>query len=228
MNKRGFTLIELLVVIAIIAILAAILFPVFVAAKDRATSTNCLNNLKQLHTAVLQYCDDYNGTTPLCYPDGKGLYDFAGREYCGQVPRTVDPVNGYDVRNGGLFKYVRNKDVFRCPVDVRTYRNADGYTVRYNNLSSYSMNCTVGSRRTGNYYPKLDALRPTAGPRSKLMLLIQEKENNDSYCVFNDPADIPGDVHYDGTNLVYVDGHAMYAPQKRLIEEWKSGAWTAR
>ncbi len=60
MKKRGFTLIELLVVIAIIAILAAILFPVFAKARERARQSSCSSNLKQLGLAMLQYVQDYD------------------------------------------------------------------------------------------------------------------------------------------------------------------------
>ena len=60
-RRNGFTLIELLVVIAIIAILAAILFPVFAKARDRARQTSCLNNMKQLGTAMNMYYDDWDG-----------------------------------------------------------------------------------------------------------------------------------------------------------------------
>ena len=64
MRKRGFTLIELLVVIAIIAILAAILFPVFAQAREAARKSTCLQNLKQLGTAMMMYATDYEDALP--------------------------------------------------------------------------------------------------------------------------------------------------------------------
>lgn len=64
MRRKGFTLIELLVVIAIIAILAAILFPVFARAREKARQTSCLSNLKQLGMAVVMYAQDYDETLP--------------------------------------------------------------------------------------------------------------------------------------------------------------------
>src|SRR5712671_3091395 len=63
-RRRGFTLIELLVVIAIIAILAAILFPVFAAARERARLTACLSNMRQLGSALTMYVQDYDETYP--------------------------------------------------------------------------------------------------------------------------------------------------------------------
>src|SRR5687768_14208579 len=63
-GRRGFTLIELLVVIAIIAILAAILFPVFAQAREKARQTSCLSNLKQLSTAMMMYAEDSDGLFP--------------------------------------------------------------------------------------------------------------------------------------------------------------------
>ncbi len=73
-RRRGFTLIELLVVIAIIAILAAILFPVFAKAREKARSISCLSNLKQQGLAALQYVQDYDETFP-AYSGWKGKFD---------------------------------------------------------------------------------------------------------------------------------------------------------
>ena len=73
-RRTGFTLIELLVVIAIIAILAAILFPVFAKAREKARQSACLSNMKQLGLGLMQYVSDYDGVYPLSYyyPNGTG------------------------------------------------------------------------------------------------------------------------------------------------------------
>jgi len=77
--RKGFTLIELLVVIAIIAILAAILFPVFARAREKARQSTCLSNVKQITLSILQYAQDYDERFPFAYStppnsaDRKGL-----------------------------------------------------------------------------------------------------------------------------------------------------------
>ncbi len=76
MKRKGFTLIELLVVIGIIAILAAILFPVFAKARERAALAGCLSNVKQIAMAVMMYCDDHDGRGP-----GTWWYQINGTEY---------------------------------------------------------------------------------------------------------------------------------------------------
>jgi prepilin-type N-terminal cleavage/methylation domain-containing protein len=75
MRRDGFTLIELLVVIAIIAILAAILFPVFARARESAVRTQCLNNLKQIGAAILMYAQDYDEQTPLAFNIPTGIHE---------------------------------------------------------------------------------------------------------------------------------------------------------
>jgi len=107
-NRRkaasGFTLIELLVVIAIIAILAAILFPVFAQAREKARTTSCLSNSKQLATAVIMYMSDSDGMIPL-YRNNSKVID----------PRT----NTASTRDwswiNGVEPYTKNYDLFNCP-----------------------------------------------------------------------------------------------------------------
>ncbi len=101
--RNGFTLIELLVVIAIIAILAAILFPVFAQAREKARQSSCLSNEKQLAMGVSMYAQDYDETFAP-YSDGAGVAGFFG--YFGaDGPRWADMI----------FPYVKNRQVFDCP-----------------------------------------------------------------------------------------------------------------
>jgi prepilin-type N-terminal cleavage/methylation domain-containing protein/prepilin-type processing-associated H-X9-DG protein len=88
-RRSGFTLIELLVVIAIIAILAAILFPVFARAREKARQTSCLNNIKQIGTAMTMYLTDYDG----------------------RFVTTSDDWRWY----GPVMPYIMNEQIFKCP-----------------------------------------------------------------------------------------------------------------
>ena len=95
-RRNGFTLIELLVVIAIIAILAAILFPVFARARAKARQTTCLSNVKQLMVSVLMYAQDYDEGFP-----------------ARQGPSPLPPTWTYPTEQ--LVPYVKNNQVFLCP-----------------------------------------------------------------------------------------------------------------
>lgn len=118
-SRRGFTLIELLVVIAIIAILAAILFPVFAKAREKARQTTCLSNLKQIGTATLMYVQDYDEQFPWLMMDGRTNNDSTGLS---QGLPAGPPIWSVDLEaKRGLFMeyelqpYVKNYQMFVCP-----------------------------------------------------------------------------------------------------------------
>src|SRR5689334_9973156 len=101
--KKAFTLIELLVVIAIIAILAAILFPVFAQAKEAAKKTSCLGNVKQIATATFLYAGDNDDT--LCQTSW-------------ETSATPDPWDtaGYQIHWTYLMQpYIKSYQIFKCP-----------------------------------------------------------------------------------------------------------------
>jgi prepilin-type N-terminal cleavage/methylation domain-containing protein/prepilin-type processing-associated H-X9-DG protein len=120
-NKRGFTLIELLVVIAIIAILAAILFPVFAQAREKARQTSCLSNMRQIGTAARMYQEDYDGEL-FHHHEAWVLDDGSQVE---SLPSTPDGCNGGGFGNSQAEKpwvilfqpYLKSRQIGFCPSD---------------------------------------------------------------------------------------------------------------
>jgi len=100
-NKKGFTLIELLVVIAIIAILAAILFPVFAKVREKARQTSCASNMKQLSLGILMYTQDYDEMFPI----GNGGWTTWTNWQAMNWPNEIQP-------------YVKSVGIFNCPDDA--------------------------------------------------------------------------------------------------------------
>ncbi len=109
-QRRGFTLIELLVVIAIIAILAAILFPVFQKVRENARRTSCLSNLKQIGLGVTQYNQDNEEKEP------PGYYTYGGG-------------TGWAVQ---VYPYIKSVNVFHCPDDSGVFTYASSYGINAN------------------------------------------------------------------------------------------------
>ncbi|WP_309709673.1 DUF1559 domain-containing protein [Armatimonas sp.] len=106
-TRTAFTLIELLVVIAIIAILAAILFPVFAQARDKARGTACLSNTKQIGTAMMMYAQDYDEVIPRnAHSDPPRVLEGNHFVDC-STPRWMDVI----------YPYIKNEQVFNCPSD---------------------------------------------------------------------------------------------------------------
>jgi len=125
MKRKGFTLIELLVVVGIIALLAAILFPVFARARENARRANCVSNLKQIGLALMQYTQDYDERYPLA--------DLKGTNPDGTTPTWT----------GIIQPYIKSEQVFTCPNDsvaAHTDVSAVGHRV------SYAPNCFTDIR----------------------------------------------------------------------------------
>ena len=159
--RRGFTLIELLVVIAIIAILAAILFPVFARAREQARKISCVSNLKQIGTASMMYAQDYDESYsdsrmatdaldgPGCSKIGKANGYYGGahitcwgdRLYSPGTSTTTKIVAGYVAR---LMPYVKNTQVFICPSDSRVSRWITGSeSTSYYQRHAHDVNASV-------------------------------------------------------------------------------------
>lgn len=139
-KSRGFTLIELLVVIAIIAILAAILFPVFAKAREKARQTTCLSNEKQLGLGILQYVQDNDETFPC-----------GAVSTVGGVPTPGSGYGGGAGWGGQIYTYVKSDAVYSCPDDTGS---GSGPIVSY----GMNENLTSGATHDGNNTPQGGAL----------------------------------------------------------------------
>jgi prepilin-type N-terminal cleavage/methylation domain-containing protein/prepilin-type processing-associated H-X9-DG protein len=122
--RRGFTLIELLVVIAIIAILAAILFPVFAQARDKARQASCLSNMKQIGNALMMYVQDYDESWPPAY-----YY---------RDPRQTSNLDATGIEHWSGFcqPYIKNWKIFVCPSDKIGGLPPTNFDVRTNNAGA--------------------------------------------------------------------------------------------
>ncbi|MDR3706763.1 MAG: DUF1559 domain-containing protein [Capsulimonadaceae bacterium] len=144
--RKAFTLIELLVVIAIIAILAAILFPVFATAREKARQTSCSSNEKQIALALLQYINDYDERMP-----------------CGR-PSYVPENHGVGWA-GEVYPYIKSVSAFLCPDDTTTI--PAGVTGAY--IVSYGINSSVSGSPNG--YGSTPTISKLTAPTVTVMLV---------------------------------------------------------
>lgn len=219
-KRVGFTLVELLVVIAIIAVLAAIIFPILSAARERARTTMCLSNLMQLGRALRTYADDWDGRLPTVRcTDGEERF----RNWIGATGVGKETF----IRKGSLWKYVRNADIYQCPTDkgVPGGDRIQDAEVRKRIAFSYSMNYALSWRNIDNMQRSPNP-HGKWGPDdgngsnqriSKIMLMLHESRKSINDGSFNWTNDIVSDAHYDGTNLLYCDLHAKW--QKTVAVE---------
>jgi len=227
-KQSGFTLIELLVVIAIIAILAAILFPVFAKAREKARQTTCLSNEKQLGLGFLQYTQDYDET----FPFGNNG-DFAAY-----------PVGWA----GAIYSYVKSAGVYKCPDDSTSATapavpisygynwNVGNYTVitgnfgngmkanpaknsQFNSVSrtvvlceAFSQTANVASATGENSSVTVLGMRYDAGSATYATGIMRAGNNQASHVgTGNTDTFSATGVHSDGSNFLLADGHAKWA-----------------
>jgi len=189
-RRRGFTLIELLVVIAIIAILAAILFPVFAKAREKARSSSCASNLKQIGTSMTMYTQDYDERYP-----GVARGDQAavtGSNYgCWVMGGWIPPAT--DVSQGALAPYVKNKAVYICPSDI--YAGNKGL--------SYSMNWAL----------EWKSLAAVTSPATCCIFMDESQSLNDGCFA----GDTPSFIHNEGCNMAFCDGHVKWRKPSQIV-----------
>lgn len=246
MKQRGFTLIELLVVIAIIAILAAILFPVFSRAREQARKTACLSNMKQIGNALMMYAQDWDETLP-----------FFAEPCWGRIPNQ-----------GGLFwteqliPYAKNKTVYKCPSATHQYgwwgsqsicwpprwgrqdNSMDcnyGYNkVMLNGGIGFGDGCSTGCNRLSRLVAPAetvilaDCVANTLGPWARTVVGNSEInplvafanarfDGSDISCGCPATLNIPFEQaldklarHTSGANIVFADGHAKWVKSDRI------------
>ena len=222
-RTRGFTLIELLVVIAIIAILAAILFPVFARAREKARQTSCLNNVKQLALAFLMYAQDYDETMVIAMmnpPAGTGSPGnvYGNRRYWQEL---IDP-------------YIKNRQIFRCPSDPSPWGHGGGGAVAPLLYVSYGYNLNPLLNETPTNVSilgmagRMMAIHERPGEK----VLITDVHNTCASSGITPIAIWTGDPlgfgnntawgarHNEGVNVGYVDGHAKWHSCSRDGPPW--------
>jgi prepilin-type N-terminal cleavage/methylation domain-containing protein/prepilin-type processing-associated H-X9-DG protein len=205
--RPGFTLIELLVVIAIIAILTAILFPVFAQARESARRTSCLSNVKQITLAFAMYTQDYDESMPCSVSGPAGASLSGGWSFYHYFPANQPQRGGqaYDMKRGSLYPYLKSEKVFICPDDPQGIVSGDTYAA-----NSCIFNGIQQGYHTGRTLASFD-------DTSSWMLLGEEGSGphllgstDDAYfwyvsTTFRNNVFAPR--HFGGSNLSFVDGH---------------------
>ncbi|MFP3903747.1 MAG: DUF1559 domain-containing protein [Armatimonadota bacterium] len=203
MSKRcGFTLIELLVVIAIIAILAAILFPVFARAREKARQTSCLSNLKQIGLGINMYSQDYDEVLPGVFTQGReGQWGVCTCHYW-----SAWAIN--------IFPYVQNEQIFICP----SYKGQGWFaTGGHCGVNSYGLNHILCGQNTGPSLARVEHPSECLIVADATYYVISGSyEGSFPRGDYDQRVDTR---HNEGANLAFVDGHAKWMKRDAFIDE---------
>jgi prepilin-type N-terminal cleavage/methylation domain-containing protein len=246
-TNRGFTLIELLVVIAIIAILAAILFPVFAKAREAARGTACLSNMKQLGTAIQMYMGENDQCIPLIYTGAaRAAGDVVGEIYNGHAAPSaavLDYVKTSSIR-AQLDSYVKSAGLWKCPSDTGCKPSivADSRFTSYHYRFCLMLNCMPSyvDTWTGTQYDAFvhGAIGETMLSKPGQVFIFNELA---PYHDFRTTTTLPwmavGWPQDCRMKFVFLDGHAKshpvdkalvqasWAPPQGYDEHWCRGGW---
>lgn len=211
MKRKGFTLIELLVVIAIISMMAAILFPVFARARENARRSSCMSNMKQIGLGIMQYTQDYDERLP-----------FYGSTSGGDPSPTTSNYVTTTIPNwhAQVYPYVKSWDLFKCP---SAPESTGSYPPRASGDSSYGANGVVvrwSGSATGPL--SLAAIEETAKiifahelPERTRLSYAWPPRTGDKFRRWMQTAAY-NSQHFEGANLVYVDGHVKWLKQSAI------------
>jgi prepilin-type N-terminal cleavage/methylation domain-containing protein/prepilin-type processing-associated H-X9-DG protein len=210
--RKGFTLIELLVVIAIIAILAAILFPVFAKAREKARQASCLSNIKQMGLAMLSYVQDYD------------------EKFCFSVDLLGAGTADDQCFDNLLVPYCKNQQMFVCP-SRNTNQVGYGYNMYLGDLYRRNNTASLGAvTMPSNTVLFADAWgRAFFGTGAGNICLHAWQgnatcQNRAPYGVVSD-ANMGEGAHNSGNNYCYVDGHAKWMNQASGVAETADQRW---
>lgn len=204
LKRKGFTLIELLVVIAIIAILAAILFPVFAQARETARKATCQSNLKQMGSAWMMYAQDYDETT--------NINTWNSRTFGDQPTYPGDP-GGFgllQIFGQRLQPYLKNYNVLRCPSDAFPWNSTDTLEVPNVAIRGSYMHTSYGRWRMAeiqapaDFFVVWDSSGPPTCTQGNNAWIGTENINSSFSWGRNDCF---AARHQDQINMLYGDGH---------------------
>ncbi|MBC7805852.1 MAG: DUF1559 domain-containing protein [Akkermansiaceae bacterium] len=229
--KRAFTLIELLVVIAIIAILAAILFPVFSQAREKARQTSCLSNLKQIGLGFEQYKQDYDGVYPINRERTAEDPPSSDAEETIAWPELVEPYikNGKVTKADGTVSYTDG--IYHCPSDTADTPVGPSYSINAwleygfgEEKMEYPSATIVLAEKRGDIEEEHFVwwFSPWPAFPAPVNTPIKQTDNLLNEITASSPeeeqeAALQSQRHSNGANWLYADGHVKWA---RLETVW--------